>query len=298
MILDALKDFDNRRAAGILSRAALELESGGVNPAAEPVEANEIGLRRKIIDELARSIRKSSAQSSETEIGNRIIGDLDAAIANLLEPRDETAAIERLSRDAALPSDAYQVTFDKHIAKEFLPRVSFDDRQLVQKMIRAPEFQEDFGPTLTPREPAPVSLFGSWYNFGRPRDRFLLIAAASRDEGQKLFVKQFWRVYASAISLHGVQSLADVFERLTSKYGVEFKVVGWQGKFLRHHIIHAEQFKFIPIAEKTAKGDVVITQFFMRRVPNGPFEFSFGVAINLREYNRDCEKHIKFERAF
>jgi hypothetical protein len=295
MNLNELKQFDPRRAAGILSRAALALESGGVNPAAAPIEADELNLRRKLIEDLTTSIRNSFRQSSEAEIGERVISNLDDAIAKLLKPQDETAAIERLSLNAALPSDAYEVTFDRHLIKSFLPVVPFDDRKLVQKMIRAPQLQEDFGPGLTPKEPAPISLFGEWYNFGRERDRFLLIAAASREQSKRLLVNQFWRVYSSDVNLHSVRTLADVFEKLTSKYGFEFEVSGWHGRFLRYYVIHSNKLKVGPLDPKLLPKGTSFVQFSARNLAPDIIEVSFGVGIHLDAYARDVSKHVKFE---
>src|SRR5262249_33685547 len=148
-------------------------------------------------------------------------------------------------------------------------------------------FQEDFGSTLTPRVPSPVSLFGKWYNFGRQRDNFILIIAASRGPKKQLSVKHFCRAYAADMNLRFVKTLDDVFEVFASKYGWEFELAGWRGKFLTYYRINSEKLTF-KLSEATKKhpGKKVVN-FFVRRVEDAYFEVAFGMGVDLYAYSRD-----------
>jgi hypothetical protein len=294
MTLDELRNLDPKRAAGILSRAALELESGGANPAARPIDQQEASLRLKLIEELTHFISKGAEVTGPT-LREKIIGALDKEVDKLLPPRDETAALERLSIDAVLPSDAYKVSFSESVP-EILRKLPVDDRNLVKEVIRVPDLQEDFGPTLTPTEPSPVSLFGKWFNFGRGRDRFLLIVAASREKGQNLMVHYFLRVYSSDINLRGAKNLADVFERFSQYYGVEFNVDGWRGRFLRYLYLSSSNFRVTVATGHTEKPGRTITWSMFARHPNKlSTELAFGLGIDVNKYAKDLSKHMKFE---
>jgi hypothetical protein len=160
-----------------------------------------------------------SADITEPHVVEKLVNALDEEADKLSPPQDETGALERLSIEGALPSDAYKISFEENFVSRLLVALPVDDRELVKTTIRIPDFQENFGPSLTPNEPSPISLFGKWFNFGRPRDRFLLIVAASRQmivaasrqKGAYLIVHHFWRVYSNDINLRGVKSLADIF---------------------------------------------------------------------------------------
>jgi hypothetical protein len=291
-ILEQVKGLDPKRAAGVLSRAALALANGEFNPATSPIEPDEIQLRERLI-ELAKKSLGRGEKLDETQILSRIAEKLEEHAEKLFAPKDESAALERLSLDAVLESDVYSVEFDPSLPdiEEGLPR----DRERVEETIRRPDLQENFGPNLTPNEPSAVSLFGRWYSLGRERDRFLLIVAASRQH-KTMRVKHYWRVYPSEINIRGAKNLSDVFERFALHYGYEFRAGDWSGKFLRYlrtpptvkvesPPVRGKSIFFLAIRGGAADTD-----------PSNRFlEFAFGLNVDVSKYEKDVLKHARFE---
>ncbi len=286
-ILEEIRILEPKRAAGILSRAALALESGDFNPAASPLEPGEIKLREKLIS-LIRESLPPELNSDNARLVSKIAERLDEQAERLVAVKDESAALERLSMDAVLGSDTYDVKFD-----DALPNIEGGlphDRRRVEETIRNPGNQENFGPNLTPHDPSPVSLFGRWYTFHRERDRFLMIVAAVRQK-KVMLVKHYWRVYPTDINIRGADTLADVFERFAQHYGTEFKIGDWHGKFLRY----LKAPKDWKIEGQFGKGKFIFFVAF-RLLPDKSSELAFGLNLNVTEYEKDVLKHTRFEK--
>jgi hypothetical protein len=286
--LDALP---RQHAAAILSRAALDIETGGLNPAAFPTTPYEASIRERLIERLKSSF-ESTNDDNKTDLNEWILQRLDEATSELDPSQDEPAALERLILNAALPSDVYDVTFEQQAEAELFPMLPPNEREHVLEVIRSPGYEEDFGPSITPNAPSPVSLFGRWYDLGRPRDRFLLVVIGSRRENRRISVHHFWRIYPIDINICACKTLVDVIERFAEKYGADLEIAGWRGHFLRYMALPELSWKLnLP----NQKGRRVMVFVVTRHPTPQTTEFAFAIGVDLNAYFSDVKNHAKFE---
>lgn len=288
MILDVLKEIDPRRAAGILSRAALAVETGGLNPAARPITPDEVAIRDQIIKKLTSSFQSTD---EKLDLNEWMLQRLDEAASELDASQNEPAALERLIRDGALPSDVYHITFAQQAETEIVPRLPSGERERVLDVIRSPSYEQDFGPSITPNSPSPVSLFGKWYDLGRPRDRFLLVVIGSRGENTLITVHHFWRVYSHDVYLRACKTLVDVIEKFADKYGHDLEITGWKGRFLRYMALSGSWKFNVP----NPRGRKIMIFVVARHSPPQTTELAFAIGVDLIAYFSDVQNHVKFE---
>jgi hypothetical protein len=103
LMIRTIAKLDALTAAGILARAALDLENEG-NPAAEAVLEGESGLRSAILREVRDQLGVRQDDDSPEAIA-KIAEFLDDEADVIIGPLDEEGALRRLAESGDLPSD-------------------------------------------------------------------------------------------------------------------------------------------------------------------------------------------------
>ncbi|HEX8166300.1 MAG TPA: hypothetical protein VF601_11005 [Beijerinckiaceae bacterium] len=289
MSIPEIAGLDPNQAAGLLARMALSVDSGGLNPDAAPVLPGEEEFRARLTEWLRSELHNEGVK--DQDLRARILDWLDREAERVSAPADEAAALDRLSADAVLPSDAYTVLFEDDI-EEFVSKMGFDDRPLVDKVLRSPEFEQHFGP---PREsddqPSLVSLFAKWFNEDDQKERFLFIVVGNREKNV-FHVRHFWRVYPNEVVVAGARSLVEVFERFTGVYGLPFSVEGWRGRFLYNKVVTALEKDKLTVGTGTRPNSRGVTVIVAQKRDN-LYHLAFGMNVDLSSYSKDVLRHIR-----
>jgi hypothetical protein len=169
-----LRDLSPTRAAGILARATIAIESGGFNPASRPFLKDELHLREIILKQAREALGDSDGLSVIDS--ERLTDWLDLQMEELAVPYDEQGALDRLATEAALPSDMYDIKFGDDIYQP----AGFNDRPYAALAIRSPDMIEEYGADISNDGVPLVSLFAKWFTAMRKGQRFLLIVCGSR----------------------------------------------------------------------------------------------------------------------
>jgi hypothetical protein len=226
-MIEELRRFDNRTAAGLLARAALALEDAD-NPAAKPTIPDENAVRNILISAARKSLGLSQEDNSPEALEQ--IGDyLDEQAEYLMGPNDDAAALLRLAERGALPTDMYQITCNPGLTTWYGKNWPLELR-LVEKTIRQPSRQQHFGKSDVPGEPSFVSLFYRSFKTRWPFKDFNLLVVASRN-GMVLSVGQSWRFYPSLIDVSGAENLVDLLSQFARQYGMAVDYAGKTGSF-------------------------------------------------------------------
>ena len=223
-MIDALALLDRYAALGVVARAALALEEPG-NPASEAILDDEISLREKILAEARKSIGVSPDDES-AEALERLGDFLDKEAEVLVGPSDTEAALHRLAEAGDLPSDMYEVSVDPGIANWLGSRYDLE-RALIGATIRLPDRQQHYARSKDPTTPSLVSLFFRRFRTKWPFKDFGMLVVGSRN-GLILNVTQAWRIFPSLFDVQAANSLVDMLEMFTKKYGP--KKMTWAGK--------------------------------------------------------------------
>ena len=290
-MLAGFADLDPQNRAGVLSRAALDIQSGGVNPDSAPVLPDELTMRQEIVEEVLANLKTAHVQESEHDLRSKMLDWLDSEAERLSGPHDTEGAIRRLSTEAALPADVYEVVFSVEMLKA-IANLHVDDRDLVRQTVRSPDLEEQFGSSGQGDQPKLVSIFGRWFDFGRERDRFLLVATGQRDE-RVLTIQHYFRVYPADVPLFGANELHQVLERFTRVYGLDFRIGDWTGKYLFHRkiLLEGETLKVGFKPKERGRGLAVFT--FL--IEDGYADVALGLGVDLELYRKDLLKHAKHE---
>lgn len=224
-MITAIRGLDERTAAGILARAALEMDD---QPAALVVE-RELELRRRVLAEVRGELGIAPDDNSE-EAKERVGESIELTIEVLLHVDvDNLARVrEDLANRGDLPSDLYRIHIIQGIAK--FHGVKFDqEKALIEETIRIPDKEQHYGP-LGDDGPALVSLFAkSIVDEKFPGRSFVMLVAGQRS-GMQLNIHQAWRLYPDSFDPVGVNDLMDLLRRFIQVFGMEVKARGVSGK--------------------------------------------------------------------
>nr|USU32961.1 hypothetical protein NG677_04460 [Methylobacterium sp. OTU13CASTA1] len=284
-----LAGLDPSAAAGILARAALAMESFDENPDALPIRDDELILRAKIIDRISSHL-VDNFHTQQTNLHEEVIDWLDEAANLISEPEDDKAALRRLSVNAALPSDAYVVSFDSGV-QEVESRSGLEDRNAVRECIKKAQFSEEFNPNSGPNKPEFVSIFGQMVGESTDRNRYMLIAVAERN-GINLDVKHYWRVFNTDVPLYPARSLTGLLHSFADIYGIDFTLNGWRGRFLIFEKFPEKTNRINVVNVGNGENGDVSVGCIVARIYNGFYEAAIGININVTKYRRRLRRSI------
>jgi len=220
-MIEAVRGYDPRAAAGILSGLALRLERAS-NLAAPP---SKTAIEERILTELREALNLDPEDES-FETVERLADALDQEAERVAGIEPDPTITEKLSRDGLLPSDTLDLEFDAGLEKHHSSHWPIE-RQLAEITIRQPHREQAFT-----REEANsgVSIFARFFSHKFPVRSFWLLVTGVR-AGSILHIGQVFRVYPHDVDLSGCETLTDVLKEFANKFGVEVELNGRRGKF-------------------------------------------------------------------
>jgi hypothetical protein len=278
-MIDALREMDQKAAAGILTRAAFALENSG-NPAADPTVPNEASLRAEVIREARSRVGVAQTDDGPDAIA-KVCDYLDSQSDQLLGPADTDAALRRLAERGDLPSDLYEIIIGDNIAKDLGRRFTLEQR-LIIATIRFPHHEQHYGRSKSSREPSLISLFARRFKTRWPFKDFTMLVGASR-AGLILKVEQAWRLYDSQIDMKNNKDLVELLRRFATKYGAEIEIDGQKGAFF----LYSDKPAPNPIKFQFAHGGerkFNVCQFSQRDEITGQMRAALIVSVDLKLY--------------
>jgi hypothetical protein len=285
-MIDALRGFDAKTAAGILARAALALESAG-NPAAHPMLPNEDNLRAEIMQEARSQVGIGPADDGADAI-ERLCDYLDDQSDRLLGPDDTEAALRRLAERGNLPSDLYEVDFAIAPIVRYLGKRFDLERRLVVTTIRSPLREQHYGRSKSIKEPSLISLFAHRFKTKWPFKDFTMLVAAAR-EGLRLDVQQAWRLYESEVDTRNAHDLVDLLRRFAAKYGSEIEVSGQRGSFFLFSETPAPTSYTVRMGAGRPR-TITVSQFMQRDPPTDPPKAALIISVYTELYINTLDK--------
>ena len=281
-MIEAVQEYDPRKAAGILSGLALSLG----RPTLEfRTDHGKNEVEQRILAELRKTLNLDPRDHS-LEAVERLADALDEEAARIAGIEQEPNIIERLSREGLLPSDVFEVAFDPQLSTNYGSHWNIE-RELAELTIRHPHREQNFAPK---NSPSGVSIFARFFTHKFPARSFWLVTTGLR-QGTRLHVGQVFRVYPQDIDLSNCETLTDVLKVFANIFGLEIELNGKLGKFfmfvetdnadtIQHHIKLPKYFH----------GRTVISGLTQKLENKATFQLVF--AINLIAYFRSIEaKH-------
>jgi hypothetical protein len=225
-LAEMLERYDKRTAAGVLARAALEVETGQAYR--KPIVDNELALRTALIAE-ARAILGFKPDDESPDAIEKIGSYLDSESERLVGAPRTASAFERLIARGDFPSDLYDIRIIPNI-KQYFGNDFEREKDLVERTVRAPSKEQHFGPGDETEAPRLVSLFAREFKTPFPARNFTMLIAGQRGQGQVLDVHMAWRLYASKIDLGGAPKLIELLRRFADVYGIDIRLDGQRGR--------------------------------------------------------------------
>jgi hypothetical protein len=293
-MIRSLERYDNRVAAGMLARAALELESYGSNPAAKPIVPGETEVRAKIIAE-ATSQLGVPAEDRSPETIERICDLLDDVSDELIGDSNETAALERLAERGELPSDLFLEINVIPNVQQFYGTYFNDEMHKIVETVKFPIKEQHYGLPSDNNSPFLVSLFARYYPNRYPHKSYYLLVVGQRDK-LVLHIHQVWRIYPAIVRDAAASSLVEMLRKFAEHYGTEMKIGDQRGRFilaaaLPNGVKKRQAFIEHPHTDKGYQGPLFTVTFFNQNNPKtGDIVASLAVAINLVAYKQTLEK--------
>ena len=286
MMVEALQQFDERTAAGVLARAALALEGDG-NPAAETKFDGEDSLR----DELLREGRKHlgvSPEDSRPEVIEQLGEWLDELSEQIIGPPDTQSALLRMAERGDLPSDLYKIDITPHVVDVYNAEFNLA-KKLIETTVREPDLEQHYGPRPTAEMPALISIFARFFRTPWPAKDFMMLVAAQRGHGLLLSVIQAWRVYPSLVDVSRTgNNLVKILEQFANVYGAEIEFGGKKGHFFLYEK-EALPSSF-SVHSKRKKPSQVHVYLFAQEDSKASPEAALVVAIDVDHYRADLTK--------
>ncbi|MBM2715479.1 hypothetical protein JQK88_30595 [Mesorhizobium caraganae] len=225
-MIEALKHYDAKQAAGLLARAALSMDYAD---APSPSPEGEKDVMARVFQEVRAHLGLASEDDSPEAL-EKITAFLDDESDRLLPPVDTQAALHRLALRGDLPSDLYEVKTINNIAEIYGKHFPLE-RDVIETTIKRPDVEQHFGPSRKPGEPAMISVFQRLFRTKWPLRDFICVVAGQRD-GFIMNVHQSWRIYPARVDIAGAKTPIDLLQRFAAQYGVDLDVDGKKGHFI------------------------------------------------------------------
>lgn len=282
-MIEALSNFDKVTAAGILARAALAL-AHSTNPAAAPAVADELSVRRVVIQQVRKQAGVAPDDNSEDAL-QRIEERLDSETDSLLGEVNDVAALDKRALDGTLPSDLYSVELVPNIADALGHRFQ-QERTLIEKTIKASDREQHVAPTEENNgEVFAISLFSKYFPDKFPGRSFTMLVVAER-RGFQLVVHQAWRLYPNEVDISEATDLVDMLRRFAKVYGVEIEHQGVKSKFIFRGEVPlgatvAESYKF-----RLRHSKITLSHFYKRDPATGRGWVALVVGADINQYRK------------
>jgi hypothetical protein len=291
-LTETLDRYDRRTAAGILARAALQVETG--QDYRDSIVDNEHALRAALIAE-ARAKLGFRQDDESPDVIDKIGSYLDSESERVAQEPHLASAFERLIERGDFPSDLYDIRVIPNIRNFF--RQGFErEKKLIERTVRSPGKEQHFGVGGDALAPRLVSLFAREFKTPFPARNFTMLVAGQRGHGQVLDVHMAWRLYASIVNLNGAPTLIELLRRFANVYGTDIKLDGQRGRFFLATSHDVPDKVTMEIANKPGK-NITVTRFVQKNPVTGRMYAALVMAIDLNHY-RSTLKHWDSKEIF
>lgn len=288
MILESVRRFEPKVAAGLLAQTALRLERTVASDDQKYLVDDQPMVETSIIEELRKLLGIPAGDYSSQAV---------AALTDALDEQTEivgqlnkTNNFDRLSTEGLLSSDLYDVVFQPHLPDNFAWRWSVEAK-LASSVVKNPDKEEVLRSGLPNAGVLPlVSIFARYFHHKFPARSFWMLVLGERS-GRTFSVAQIWRAYPGEVDLSSCETLLDVVHAIATKFGHSIELGGVTGKFFFRanydEVKKAEGFIKIPLANKRLNR--VTVTYFRTIDTDQPYVF-LVVSVNLSEYFKAVER--------
>ncbi len=292
-LTEMLQRYNKRTAAGILARAALEVETGQGYP--DSLVENEGALRTALINE-ARAKLGFRPNEQSPDIIDKIGSFLDSELERLAGTPPVESAFERLIARGDFPSDLYEIRIIPNI-KQLFGKDFEREKSLIERTVRAPNEEQHFGVGDDAEAPRLVSLFAREFKTPFPARNFTMLVAAQRGDGRSLDVHMAWRLYASRIDLGGAPDPIELLRRFADVYGIDISLNGKRGRFFLTTSRDVPAKVTVDLDRKLGKKTFTVTRFIQRNPRTGKTYAALVMAVDLDLYRSTLE-HWDYKGVF
>lgn len=312
MFMPELANYENKKAAGILSRMILDIESAGLNPAGMPIDEQERILRSSILARVKDHVRQQENPSNIGEFEERVVDVLNQEASERSDPIDNRPDLEKLARDGVLPTDVLSVRYHEGVESFLVAKTEIDDKLLVERTLKKPDIS-----TINPEYDGfvlkGVQAHGRYFNFGNDKDKFLFVIVG-RVKGISLTVNYFVRIYDQDIVLFGISSPIEALARFADRYSSQITISNWTGNFQkfmfvkllqRHELVkNSRHTHFVQVTggwlkvqlnRKASDSRTVIGTLIYAEEGEPPY-VALAMSINIQKYKHDVERHMRREK--
>jgi hypothetical protein len=284
-MLNAIRHFEPRVAAGLLAQAALHLEHP-MGELEKPLVENQQQIESSILIELRAILGISPDDHSESAL--EALSDALDEQTDAVGQFDREGSIERLSAEGLLPSDVYDIVFQPHLPENFKWRWEIEST-LATQTIRRPHREQVLGAPGQNDDDAPkVTLFARYFVHKYPARSFWLLVAGSR-EGKQLQIAQIWRIYTQDIDLTQSETLLDVLKAFADRFGYPANYGGKLAKFFyRLDVADAPPERNFRLAVAGGRPEAITVTAFHPPADSGRYVFLL-VPINLTSYFKQVD---------
>lgn len=258
-----LERYDKQIAAGILARAAFEVETG--QEYRNSIVDNEQAIRRALIAQ-ARAKLGLKPDEENPDVIDKIRSCLDSESERLAGSPHATSAFERLIARGDVPSDLYNIRIIANI-ENFFGKDFAREKDFIERTVRAPNREQHFGVEGDAEAPRLVSLFTREFKTPFPARNFTMLVAGQRGDGQVLDVHMAWRLDASKVYPSGAPDLVELLRRFADVYGADITLNGQRGRFFLTTARDVPAKMTVSVGTKTAK-ELTVTRFVQQNPQN------------------------------
>jgi hypothetical protein len=288
-MIEAVRKFGPRTAAGILSGLALALDA----PDPERHYLPPLGtIEQQVLTELRETLRIAPDDHSANAI-EQLADALDEEAARVAGIQPDASTTEQLNRAGLLPSDLVEIEFSPGLFEAWSVQNYGSywetEKWLAETTVRHPHREQTFGPSAVP---GLVSLFARFFVHRYPARSFWMIVTGARI-GSVYSLRQMFRVYPQDVDLSGCESLLDVLEAFVNKFGADIEIEGKTGRFF-YSLRERDQEQVGTFSGMVRKGESLAISFLGQPTPENAF-LRLVFVVNLSVYLRAVESRHGFD---
>jgi hypothetical protein len=282
-MLQTLKSYDSAVAEGLLAKTSFYLEGSPVPGSLRGVE-DEAALRNALIKEICKILKIDSAEEDKQAVLDFIDGELEKRMA--LSKKEEKAILTKLSNEARLPTDLYNVIWKRGMPEIFTP---FVDSSLVKETVKMPDMVYNFNTDSPEDVQKDISIFARRFPAPQVYRNFFMIVTGRRS-GLNFIASQAWKMHDNITADHAFSNALDMLELFAGKFGAEAEFRGEVTKFFLSRIADDEKEFHIRTAGRNLqdpkKGRTEFPAFYFAEKVSGTGQrFSLFFALDKRKYH-------------
>jgi hypothetical protein len=278
-------------ADGLLARTSFYLEENPVLNTLKKID-NEENLRNSIIGEICSNLKINSIADNKKAIIDYIDTELEKSMT--LDKKEERNILVKLSNEARLPTDLYQIKIvDNNIKKIYSAEIN-NEMPLLKETVKMPDLIYNFNYDQNSRQ-KDISIFAKYYKDKYSFNSFYFIVIGRRN-GLNFIIDQAWKLYNDLFLNRPFNDALDLLKEFVNEFGIEMEFHGEISKFFLSAIAKTgNEFKIKVGGKKITrdkKRNTNITVFhFVKNISQSDKNYSLLFAIDLNKYRDYLAKH-------